>query len=190
MSERSGLAWYAVQVEPRREKSVAQILDAKGYEQLLPLWRPAGRRPNATVPLFPGYLFCRLDLADRRAPVVVTPGVIGLVGVGAAPSAIPENEIEALKTILDSRLPTEPCPAFEIGQRLRITRGPLSGVEGHLCAVKKRSCLIVRITLVQRAVAVELDETWVASATQPAQADSLRSMFAKGQLLSYTCGIA
>src|SRR5881409_2808314 len=147
--------WYALRIRSRHEKVIAATLFDKGYEVFLPLHRCkrrwSDRIKEMALPLFPGYLFCRFDL-QKRLPVLVTPGILHVVGIGKAPVALGEHEIAAIQSIVASRLRVEPWPFLEIGQRLRIERGPLMGVEGILVARKKPFRLVVSVTLLQRSV--------------------------------------
>ena len=156
--------WYALQVRPRFEKQVASTLLGKGYEGFLPLYlcrrRWSDRMKNVELPLFPGYMFCRLDLT-RRLPVLMTPGVIQFVGIGRTPVPVDESEMSAVLAVVASGFAAEPHPYIEVGQRVRIDRGTLSGVEGIVLSSKKPARLIVSISLLQRSVSVEIDEAWV-----------------------------
>lgn len=172
-------AWYAIQVRTRCEKPVAERLSHRGYEYFLPLRRNWNKRTRESVPiaLFPGYLFCRLDLSDRRAPVISTLGVIRLVGFGDGPTPVPDNEISSLQTVVNSDLPVEGTDFSQRSSRVRIVQGPLRGAEGYLESIKAENRLVVQITLLQRAVSVEIDRfsaiPWLetedyAKATSPA----------------------
>jgi transcription antitermination factor NusG len=155
--------WFALLVKSQHEKSVAWALHGKGYEELLPLYivrrRWSDRIKQLALPLFPGYVFCRFDL-NRRLSILVTPGVLQVVGAGKVPLPVEEREIAAIRSIVNSGLLAEPWPFLRLGQRVRIERGSLEGVEGILLAVKKPYRLIVSVTLLQRSVAVELDQDW------------------------------
>ena len=155
--------WYALQVRPRCERVIASALLSKGYEGFLPLYRQrrrwSDRMKEIELPLFPGYLFCRFDL-NNRLPVLVTPGVMHIVGIGRTPHPVDEEEIAALKLIVISGLQAEPRSYLTIGERVRIEIGPLAGVEGILTAIKGTSRLVVSVTLLQRSVLVEIDESW------------------------------
>jgi len=156
--------WYALQVRPRFEKVIASTLLSKGYEGFLPLYRHrsrwSDRMKEVELPLFPGYLFCRLDL-NNRLPVLVTPGVMHLVGIGRVPHAVEEEEIVSLQSIVVSGLQAEPRSYLNIGERVRIEIGPLAGTEGILLALKGSARLVVSVSLLQRSVSVEIDESWV-----------------------------
>jgi transcription antitermination factor NusG len=156
--------WFALHVRPRFEKLVASSLLGKGYESFLPLYKTrsrwSDRMKEIDRPLFPGYLFCRLDL-EHRLPLLVTPGVIQIVGIGKKPHEIDEAEIMAIQAIVASGFQAEPWPYLHIGKRVRIDRGPLADVEGILLATRSASRLVVSVTLLQRSVAVEIDSDWV-----------------------------
>ncbi len=171
----SNLLWYALQVRPRFEKVVASTLVSKGYEGFLPLYsqrsRWSDRIKEIHLPLFPGYLFCRFNV-NQRLPIVVTPGVVRVVGVGGTPFPVEEQEIQALQAIVLSKLQAEPWSYLNIGQKVRIELGSLAGVEGILTGVKGASKLVVSVSLLKRSVAVEIDESWVVpvrTLTNPAE---------------------
>ena len=156
-------SWYALRIKSRHERIVAAALNGKGYEVFLPLYRDrrrwSDRVKEVELPLFPGYLFCRFD-AMKRLPILMTPGIVQLVGVGKSPHPIEETEITAIKSIVISRLNAQPWPYLQVGQKVRIEQGPLTGLEGILIALKKTHRLVVSVTLLQRSVAVEVDHDW------------------------------
>src|ERR1035437_9168849 len=94
--DREILPWYALCVRCNAEKNVSLALRGKGYDQYLPLYRKTSNWSDRVkildLPLFPGYLFCRLDVALRR-PVLTIPGVAAIVGFGHAFVPVPEAEI-------------------------------------------------------------------------------------------------
>jgi transcription antitermination factor NusG len=164
--------WFALQVRGRHERLVSTALTNKGYESFLPTyqnWEGSKRRKYAESPLFPGYLFCRFD-AFRRLPILVTPGVIHIVGIGREPVAIDEIEVFSLMRIVDENLQAEPVDFFQIGERVRIVEGPLCGVEGILIDRKGSLQLILSVTLLGRSVRVEINKDRVIASipsTQP-----------------------
>lgn len=147
-------------------------LDGKGYEIFLPTYRVRRRRSDrmklVVLPLFEGYIFCRLDLT-RTARVVTTPGVVRLVNVAGVPAAIDDGEIAALQRIVNTSLEMEPWPYLRIGERIRIESGALAGIEGILESVRGMQRIIVSVTLLQRSVAVELDRDIVRPVTDEAR---------------------
>jgi transcription antitermination factor NusG len=157
--------WYALQVRPRYEKIIASTLLSKGYEGFLPLYRHRSRWSDRIkeihLPLFPGYLFCRFDI-NRRLPILVTPGIIRVVGIGKNIYPVEESEIAALQAVVISGLQAQPWSFLNLGQKVRIDFGALAGVEGILLGMKGSRKLVISVTLLQRSVAVEIDEAWVA----------------------------
>src|ERR1700691_3291136 len=158
--------WYALQVRTRWEGSTAVILSGKGYETFLPTYK-AKRRRNArsseiNAPLFPGYVFCQFD-ATKRLPILITPGVIAVVGRGRVPLPVDDSEIAAIQTVVSSGYRAEPWPYLELGQRIRIERDALAGLEGILVNFKGSHRIIVSVSLLHRSVALEIDRSCVRS---------------------------
>ena len=108
------------------------------------------------LPLFPGYVFVRLALRDR-VRVLQIPSVVRLVGFGGLPTALPDQEMEAMRNGLLRQLRLEPHPYLTIGRRVRLTSGPLMGLEGILVRRKGLLRLILSLDLIQRSIAVEVD---------------------------------
>ena len=157
--------WFALRVQSRCEKVVAMIARNKGFEEFLPLHhrrhRWSDRLKAIDLPLFPGYLFCRLD-PQRRLPLLTIPGVLHLVGIGKIPSPIDDTEIAAVQTAVGSGILTEPWPFLEVGQRVRLEEGPLAGLEGILVETPKQQRVVVSVTLLKRSVAVAIERHWAA----------------------------
>ncbi len=165
MAPSTNVSWYAVRVQSRMAKVASVTLRGKGYEEFLPTFRSrhrwSDRVKEVEKPLFPGYLFCRFDPQDRQTPILSTPGIMGFVGAGKTPLAIPQTEIDAIRSIVDSGLTAQPWPYIELGSRLHIERGPLSGLEGIVLNADKTCRIVVSVNLLQRSVAVEIDRDWV-----------------------------
>lgn len=157
--------WYALQVRPRFESAVALVLKRKGYEAYLPECscrrRWSDRMVELRRPVFPGYLFCRLDVTTRLLPLYTTPGFVRILGVGRWPCPVEEQEVEAIQRIVESGLEARPVPVPKVGDWVRLESGPLAGLEGTLLRVQKRHTLVVSVSLLQRAVAVEVAEASV-----------------------------
>jgi len=158
------LSWYAVQIQSRLGNVASATLRGKGYEEFLPLYRFrrrwSDRIKELELPLFPGYLFCRIDVSDRLLPILTTPGVIGIVGAGKTPVPVDDEEIEAIRAILRSGLAVQPWPFLRVGSKVYIEGGPLAGVEGIITNMDKVYRLIVSVNLLQRSVAVEIERAW------------------------------
>jgi transcription antitermination factor NusG len=158
------LSWYAIQIQSRLGGVASATLRGKGYEEFFPLYRSrrrwSDRIKQLELPLFPGYLFCRFDVSDRLMPILTTPGVIRIVGVGKTPVPVDSEEIEAIRTILRSELAAQPWPFLRVGSKVYIEDGPLAGLEGIITNTDKVYRLIVSVNLLQRSVAVEIDREW------------------------------
>jgi transcription antitermination factor NusG len=159
--------WFALSVVPRKEKVTAQTLRAKGYEEFLPLYTEkrnwSDRVKPVQLPLFPGYVFCRLD-PQVRLPILRVPSVNQIVGFGKVPHPIEDAEIHSLQAICRAGVQAVPCPYLTAGAKVTIHDGPLKGVEGLLVqdAVEASDArLVVSVTLLQRSVAVEVDREWI-----------------------------
>lgn len=157
-------AWYAIHVASKKEKCVASVLVEKGYQCFLPLYPKrtawSDRTKVTSVPLFDGYVFAHLDVRFRL-PVLVTPNVRAIVGHGKVPCAIPDRHVDAIRTALCNGLPIEPCDCLNEGEAVRVTKGPLVGVEGSFVRYQGSCRLVISVELINRSVAVEIDRLCV-----------------------------
>jgi transcription antitermination factor NusG len=157
-------SWYALQVRSRKEGYVASQITAQGYECLLPTYKSirkwSDRVKEMEQPLFPGYLFCRFDFRDRR-PVITTPGVLQIVGSGHTAVPVSNEEIRDLQLVVSSGVSKQPWPYLEVGQRVRVNYGTLTGLEGILVNLKGNHRVVLSVTLLQRAVAMEVESSWL-----------------------------
>ena len=156
--------WYAIKVRSQHEDVVARHLRVRGLESFLPLYRQqhrwSDRFKEIDLPLFPGYVFCQFD-PKNRLPVLTVPGVVHIVGAGKNPVPIDETEMDAVRAAVKSGVPRQPWPFLEIGQRVRIEYGPLCGIEGILLGFRGNRRLVLSISLLQRSVAVQINEDWI-----------------------------
>jgi transcriptional antiterminator NusG len=156
-------AWFALSVVPRKEKATAHTLRAKGYEDFLPMYsqrrRWSDRMKTVELPLFPGYVFCRFDPLERL-PILKIDTVMSVTGLGRTPEPIPDGEIAALQTVCKSGLEAIPCPYLSVGSKVRLTEGPLTGVEGILMEATADT-IVLSVTLLQRSISVKVDRDWI-----------------------------
>ena len=154
--------WYAAYTCANHEKHVASQLVERDVEHFLPRYssvrRWKDRRVSLELPLFPGYVFVRLALRERLR-VLQIPGVVRLVGFGGLPTALPDDEMEILRSGLCESLRAEPHPYLRAGKRARVVRGPLAGMEGIVVRRKNRTRLVLSFDLIQRSMAIEMDES-------------------------------
>jgi transcription antitermination factor NusG len=154
------MSWFALHVKPRFERFVTTQLERKGYETLLPTYiskrQWSDRVKTLSLPMFPGYLFCRFE-AHSRFPIVVTPGVMAILGSGRVPTPIDESEIASIRHVMASGAHTEPCAYIAVGELVRVESGPLEGLTGIVLRSKRSDRIVVSVSLLQRSVCVELD---------------------------------
>jgi len=160
--------WWALYTRHQHEKTVATMLSAKGFEVFLPLYestrRWKDRSKMITLPLFPCYVFLRGGL-NRRLQVVTTPGVHMVLLCGERVAVIPEAEIQAIRRAVEGPFRVEPHPFLKCGERVRVTRGSLEGVEGILVRKKNLYRLVLSVDMMAQSVAMEIDATDVESVT-------------------------
>lgn len=159
--------WYAAYTCANHEKRVVSQLVERDVEHFLPLYssvrRWKDRRVSLELPLFPGYVFVRLP-PNERLRVLQVPSVVRLVGFGGLPTALPDEEMEILRSGLCESLRAEPHPFLTVGRRVRITGGPFAGLEGVLKGRKNNLRAVVSLNLIQRSFAVDVDAADVAPA--------------------------
>jgi transcription antitermination factor NusG len=156
--------WFALSVTPKLTHQILSTLEQKGFEAFTPLQTimKKGRVRTAEVrePAFPGYVFARMD-PRFRLPALITPGVRGIVGYGRQPAPIDDEEIDGLIRVSASGVDAEPSPFLQNGDRVQVVEGPLTGVTGVLLKQKGGNRVLVQVTLISRALAVDVAASWV-----------------------------
>jgi transcription antitermination factor NusG len=153
-------AWCALYTRHQHEKTVAGALTAKGFEVLLPLYKSIrtwkDRNKVIELALFPCYVFVR-GAITRRLQVLTTPGVHMVLAHGDRIAIIPEEQIHALQRLVNGSQAIEPHPFLQCGERVRVKRGALEGVEGILVRKKNLCRLILSVDTVSRSISVEIN---------------------------------
>jgi transcription antitermination factor NusG len=153
--------WYVLFVRSNQEKKVAEALRGRNVEYFLPCYKSLrqwkDRRMMLEVPLFPGYIFLRLPLAERARAMTV-PNVVTLVGTRNRPSAISEEEIAWIRLGIEHGK-AEPYPYLKIGQRVLVTEGVMCGMEGILVRRRNNTRVVVSLDSIARSFVVEIDAT-------------------------------
>jgi transcription antitermination factor NusG len=152
--------WYALHTYPRHEKRVHEDLRLRAIECFLPLYETVHRWKNGCkvrveLPLFPGYLFLRID-PRQRFKALCLPGAVSIVGSGSGPWPLPDAEIASLRAKLQSRR-FEPHPYLAVGQKVRIKSGPLADLTGFLVRQSGGLRVVLSVELIRQAAAVEVD---------------------------------
>ena len=177
----AGEQWYAAYTKHQHEKSAASLLEKKGFEILLPLYRTVHRWKDrmqpVALPVFPCYVFIRANL-ERKLAILQTPGIFWLLGNSGNAAVVPDADIEAIRKITTSPAVYEAHPYLKSGDRVRVISGAIAGVEGVLTRVKNRYRVVLSVDLLQQALAVEVDIATVeriAPAKQEGAQPALRS---------------
>ena len=151
--------WYAVYTRSRHEKSVAEQCKQRGVANFLPLYcvqRRWKQRPaKVLLPLFPAYVFVRIALRDRLR-VLCIPGIVSIVSFRGVPAVVPEAQIDSLSRAV-SLGRANPAVYLHSGKRVRVTAGPLIGLEGIVVDVRGELKVIVSFEWMARSVAISLD---------------------------------
>ena len=158
------LPWFAVRVREKFRDNAEQMLRAQDVEFFSPMtterrqW--SDRQKTVTVPLFPGYLFCRFD-PERQLTILRTLGVIDIVRRGARLAEVDPVELKAVERALGIDKHVESLPRLIEGQPVRVILGPLRGVTGVLVEQKNEWKLLLAVTMMNRSVAVAIDRAQV-----------------------------
>jgi transcription antitermination factor NusG len=155
-------AWFAVYTTCRHEKRIAQHLTLREIEHYLPLYRADrkwrdGSRVTVEFPLFPGYIFVRINRSERVS-VLSVPGALAVVGgTGGNPAPLPDAAIEALRAGLrEHRI--EPHPLLRVGESVRIRAGAFAGMTGIVLRKKSGFRIVLTLEQIMQSIAVELNE--------------------------------
>ena len=152
--------WYALRTKPRTEEPVASLLSFRAITSYLPLTTERRRSPDGwkhvRKPLFPGYVFCHTSL-DIEFRIVTVPGVLGFVSFSRHPAEIQAGELAAIRQMLSSGRRLKTLKPYYEGQRVRISSGALTGLEGRILRVKNEDRLVVTVEFLRRSVSVALE---------------------------------
>jgi len=153
------LRWYAVYTAANHEKKVADRIGARDLEYYFPTYvtkrRWSDRVMRVHAPLFPGYVFVRMDMTSLLHVLSVS-GVVRMVGF-PQPKPLLDEEVEALRGCLAQHHEAKPHPYIGPGQRVRLRSGPLRGLEGVVLREKSNCRFVVCLDLIMRAISVEVD---------------------------------
>ena len=159
------MSWFAVHTKSRHEEIVYKGLLQKSINTFSPkmeVWsKRKDRKKRIMIPVFAGYLFVEFDLNNQtRLNILTTPGVVRILGkrVGGEPIAIPEDQIQAIRRLVESKIEMKRIEYPQIGEKARIKDGPFKGIEGMVLKMDlKKDTFVVSIDLLQRAVALEME---------------------------------
>lgn len=168
MPDVSAARWYLVQTKPRQESRALEHLHRQAFECFCPVvpasagGHPA-RRVRACEPLFPGYLFIRLDcVQDNWYPIRSTRGVSRIVSFGGQPVPVQDRLLAELRLRLAHEMPQRPL-GIAPGDRVRLTHDTLNAIEAiFLCPDGERRSVIL-LELMQRKHCISVSNHLIAS---------------------------
>ncbi len=153
--------WYALYTRPRFEKKVNALLQEKGLESFLPLqtvlsqW--SDRKKKIDKPLFSRYVFVYVSFR-QIIHAIQTHGVARVLSCNGSPSAIPEEEINAIKQVLEKADSFENGHYLHLGQKVEVIRGPFQGLRGRLIEQRGQKRFLVGIERIGQALIVQINE--------------------------------
>lgn len=151
--------WYAVFTVPQNEKSAARHLSLREVESFVPTYQSARvwknrQRVQLALPLFPSYVFVRIG-SRERGKVLGAPGVLRIVGNRREPLPVPDATIDFLRSDLcENRI--EPYRELVVGQKVRIRRGAMCGLQGVLVRKNNNLRFVLTVDLINQNAAVEI----------------------------------
>lgn len=165
MSVEADRSWYLVYAKPRQESVAQTNLERQGYETYLPrvrqMRRRAGRRVAVVGPMFPRYLFIRLDRqTDNWGPIRSTLGVVSIVRFGHQPARVPGSLVSTLRAN-EGTDGVQHVPQVELkpGKRVKVVEGSLSGFEGIFLAKSGRDRVVVLLDIMGKTARTAIDFT-------------------------------
>jgi transcription antitermination factor NusG len=152
--------WYVAHTRPRCEKKLVEYCLRERIESTLPTYRSVrkyrGKKVVFQKPLFPGYVFFRLD-ATGRQKVYQSDYVANLLDVPDQPEF--ERQLGDILDALDTELEIRLAPTIGTGQRVRIKHGPLEGMEAWVESRAGMSEVLLRLDFIGQAAAVKIEAT-------------------------------
>jgi transcription antitermination factor NusG len=156
-----GPAWYPLQTRYQCEKKVDAALRDEGFESFAPMQLEARRWSDRTklveLPLFPGYTFVRMEAEpELLIKVLRLPGMVRFVTYGRGLVAVPNEEIETIRALVESNCSYESGPFPALGEKVRIHGGCLEGIEGVIMAESGRGEIVISVGAIQRSLKIPL----------------------------------
>lgn len=164
MQETQNNKWYALYVRSRSEKSVGELLQKKGVEVYVPLIKTmrqwSDRKKMVEMPLFSGYVFVK-TVTSQADFILRTKGIVGFVKYLGKNAVIKEIELSRVKQLVELGYEMETSvlnKRFQIGEKIKITSGPLKGVEGYVMNLINGDWLEIALESLGQVIKVKLPE--------------------------------
>jgi transcription antitermination factor NusG len=158
----SRVAWYVLKTRVGGELAAAANLRYREFAPYCPMQKERRRYTDrikiVESAVFPGYVFCRFNV-QQKLPVISCPGVEYIVGFADGPTPVPEEELDNVRRMIDSG--ASAVKSLSPGERVRVTHGPLEGVEGILVRDSAGDRLVVSINLLNRGASLHINQDQV-----------------------------
>jgi transcription antitermination factor NusG len=162
--------WYAIYTKPRAEKLVYTRLLETGVETYLPLQKTyrqwSDRKKLVERPLLSSYVFVKV--IPKEFPLVYkTTGVVKFVSFEGHPVAIPQNQIDNLRLLVNSDAEIEVTgEPLAKGDNVEVVSGSLIGLTGELVSIGGRKRVIVRIDKLEQNIVVKIPVAFLKKISQ------------------------
>ena len=155
--------WYVLHTRSRFENVVYDRLLNKSFEVFLPKMQVKSRRKDRKqmirVPVFPGYLFVKSDIAPREhIEIVKTIGVVRLIGTKDGPVPVPSETIDSLRILIDADAPIKTGNKILKGERIIVVHGVFAGVVGVFVRYRGTGRVVINVDTLGQTASVEVDE--------------------------------
>jgi len=154
-------SWYLVHTKPRQEDVALANLQRQGYDCYLPQMRIERIRRRkveiATEPMFPRYLFIRLDSSDQGkswSPIRSSLGVSQLVHFGVRAAKVDDALVDLLRQ-REQALPLDAM--FHSGDSVVITDGPFAGIEAIYQTADAERRAFILLEILSKPVSMQID---------------------------------
>lgn len=153
-----GGEWFVAHAKPRMEKALAWDLVARGVAYYLPLVRrtymSGGRRRTVLTPLFPSYVFIAGTPEDRLT-ALQTKRIVHVLPVPQQKQLA--SELNAIHAALSANIDLDVYPHVAVGRRVRVSRGPMRGVEGIVVRDENVARIVLQVTMIGSGASLEIN---------------------------------
>jgi transcription antitermination factor NusG len=152
------IIWFVAHTKPRREKKLVEFCGRQEISATLPCYDSVHKYRGKTMvfrkPLFPGYVFLRMD-PTQKTTVRQNDHVANLLEVYDQVTF--KKQLDDILLALELNVGVRLAPAIGEGMRVRIKAGPLQGIEGWVEQRYGMSTVLLRLDFINQAAAVKLD---------------------------------
>jgi transcription antitermination factor NusG len=149
--------WWVAHTKARAEKALAREMLALSLPYFLPMGERTaiwgGRKRKVLTPVFPSYVFYAGALEDRQR-VLATNRVCQVIAVKQRDQLV--SELERIRIALASKCQLDLYPYAVVGQRCRVTKGPLEGIEGTIVRTDDVTRLVLQVSMLGQGASLEI----------------------------------